>query len=736
MNRQNFFKWLKRGTLVLAIIPILIFLAFAGAVSLIDFNQYKPQIEKEVTAVSGRDFKIEGAIEVSILPFMFNIGQMALRNKSGFTEENVLSIREVQVELSLQSLLIDKEISVISLELIEPKLHLIKTESGDNWSDIKFLAQWLPIQSLQGGLRLSRLTGTLQKDLNPQTASEWFASLQPMLVNHPKPKGLKADFHWAVESLVVRKGEIQFENQKAGHLAKLSEINILTFDVVKGQPFDVSSEFTFQHSPSQKIYDFRLNTTLEIADNFQKWILTDWSGVLKFRMPVEDKVPEVRLTTEGERFEIALDTQNITVIKGKLAGLDAELTSSFSGMFGLHSALQGTADIKNLNFKNWAYHLGLPMLEFVDKKALTEGNGAFEWQWDGEKILLKALEIQIDESQLQGMVSYQIGEEPVLAFDLSLDQLNLDAYQAEYRAPAKMTRPGQSNVNNSAQTGQDTPSQATVRYLPVGVPIEILRNLNASGQLKIGQLTAWNVSAQTIQVNLLAQQGMLSLAPLDAELYQGQLRSKLTLDMTNQTPEYHWKGRLNQMNLQAALAAHPDNLILEGVLTSRFDLQSKGSSDISLKKNLSGLFSSEITQVKIAGLDINQLLNGSFEAQATSTKLDRVYLSGQLQQGIYSAKQFIAKSERFSGSGAGTFDVNTAQVDSQFLLTIENPTRALRPLKGLEIPLSYQGRVDSSESEVSADKARWGVDMAKLMASPAYQTQQKMIIAQLSSLIQ
>ncbi len=55
----------------------------------------------------------------------------------GFTEENLLSVREVQIELSLKSLFLDKEISVISLELIEPKLHLIKTETGDNWSDIQ-----------------------------------------------------------------------------------------------------------------------------------------------------------------------------------------------------------------------------------------------------------------------------------------------------------------------------------------------------------------------------------------------------------------------------------------------------------------------------------------------------------------------------------------------------------------------------------------------------------------------
>ncbi len=752
MNKQNFFKWFKRGTLILAIIPILLFLGFAGAVSLIDFNQYKPQIEQEVAKVTGRDFKIEGAVDVSVLPFMFNVGQMYLRNREGFIEENILSVREVQIELSLASLFIDKEISVISLELIEPKLHLIKTATGDNWSDIKLISQWLPtLPGLSKTPELARFTESLKRDDNPPTASEWFESLQQIQVNDMKPEGLKASFDWAFDSLVIRQGELQLENQVAGHLAKLSAVNILTFDVVKGQPFDVSSDFTYQHSPSLRTYDFHLNTTLEITDHFQRWTLTNWDGLFTFNLPVEENVPAIRLTTSGQSFELDLQTQNISVVKAKFVGLEAEMTSSFSGLFGMHSDLNGSVDLKGLNFKDWAYHLGLPLPEFIDQKALTEGNGQFEWQWDGEKLLLQKIKVQVDETQLQGSVSYQMGEEPALEFDLSIDKLNLETYQAEYAiedhadnlSPVETTRPGQINLDNSEQSPSVVSKASTVRYLPVGLPIENLQNLTASGQLIINQLNAWDVSASSLQVTLLAQRGLLAFAPLDAELYQGQLRSKLTVDVTQETPEYHWKGRLKQLDLQTALASSADNSILEGTLTSRFNLQSKGLSEKALKQSLNGLFSSELKAVKIQGLDINQLLNGTLEARAASTLLDNVYLSGKWQQGVYSAKQFRANSQRFSGSGSGTYDLNTAEIDSQFLLNIEKPTQALSVLKGVTVPLIYQGSLQTeanrrSENVVDGiyEKARWQVDMTKLMASPAYQPQQKQLIAELSSLFQ
>ncbi|MGM0541536.1 MAG: AsmA family protein [Pseudomonadota bacterium] len=753
MNKENFFKWFKRGTLILAIIPILLFLGFAGAVSLIDFNQYKPQIEQEVAKVTGRDFKIEGAVEVSVLPFIFNIGQLYLRNSEGFTEETLLSVREVQIELSLVSLFIDKEISVISLELIEPKLHLIKTETGDNWSDIQLISQWLPKRpGLSPSPLLAHLPPTLSRDNHPPSASEWFDTLERVQVSNVAHQGLKPNFDWAFDSLVIRQGELQFEDQVAGSLAKLSAINILTFDVIKGQPFDVKSDFIYQNSASLRKYDFNLNSTLEISNHFQQWNLTNWDGLFTFHLPVEENVPAIRLTTSGERFELDLQTQNINVVKAKVAGLDAELTTSFAGIFGVNAALAGSVDLQGLNFKEWAYHLGLPMPVFIEQKALTQGNGQFEWQWDGQKLLLKEIELQIDQTQLKGSASYQIGQKPALEFDLNVDQLNLENYLATYQSPAETTRPGQTNLEQTQKSSQASPQKShqkaseviakvsTAHYLPVGLPIENLRHLTASGQLTINQLSARDHQASSLQVTLLAEQGVLSFAPLDAELYQGELRSKFILDVTEEAPKYHWKGRLNQVDLQMAFASHVESPILDGVVTSRFNLRSKGLDNKAIKQNLNGLFSSELEQVKIEGLDLNQLLNGNMEVQTTSTLLDHVYLSGRWHQGVYSAKQFRANSERFSGSGSGSYDLNKDEIESQFLLAVEKPAEALSALEGFTVPLNYRGSLQS-KGDVPSEKGvytepRWKVDMAQLMASPAYHQQQKQLITALSALFQ
>jgi len=725
VTKQSFFKWFKRATLVLAIIPILMFLAFAGAVSLIDFNQYKPQIEDEVKSYTGRDFKIEGSIEVSILPFVFNVGELHLRNSDGFEAENLLSIKEVQVELSLASLFLDRELNVISLELIEPKLYLIKTDVGDNWSDIKALSQWLKAQNMPV---LTRLNHPSEKALvTPQTASEWFESLEKVSVNLKSEIAVDEsvkELDWAFTSLVVRNGEMQLEDKVQGFTETLSKVNVLTFDVMKGHPFDVSSDFIYQNSLSQRIYDVHLNTTLEIKNQFKVWQLTQWHGVFKLRLPEEKKVPEIRLTTQGERFELNIETQQLAVVKGRLHGLEAQVESSFSGQFGTHASLKGTAKIKSLNFKDWAYHLGLPLPEFVNPQALTEGNGEFEWQWDGHQLLLNEIDVQLDKSSIKGTLLHRFAADPITVFNLQLSGLNLDDYQAYFpqvstvqssppQAAKVKSEDGVSLKKNAAIPSNQNGLTSAEAYFPIPLSDSFFRQFNARGQLQFEQFTIFNITADRLQIDLEAEQGLLQLAPFDGQFYQGELLSKLKVDLREEAPQFHWKGRLNEIDLGEAFSAKEQNSRFEGVMTSRFDLKTLGGDVESLKSQLNGLFSAEVSEAKIPGLDLNALLTGELNLKPSRTEFEQVSLLGRWSNGVYSARKLAASSERFSVSGAASFDLNRAWIDSQFMLLIDRPSKALSHVKGMSIPLTYKGSLSGEKS--LKEKAAWQVDLASLM---------------------
>ncbi len=704
MSKQNIVKWLKRVALVVGIIPILLFLAFAGAVSFIDFNQYKPQIEQEVSAYTQREFKIEGEIEVSILPFTFHIGPAYLNNPESFSgAEHLLSVKAMQVELSLPALLFGKTVQVISLELLAPRLHLVKTEQGDNWSDI---------QSLASGLKGGGFSGEPQY----QTATEWFESLERIQVNYEAKakthaiespeKIVSSDKGWALDSLVVREGSFQFYDQTSGFAETLLNVNVLAFDVSTNQPFDVSTEFVYQSSLSERMYDVTLNGQLMMDASFKTWQLNQWHGVFRVRLPEEQKIPDIRLTTEGEQLELSLDTLDISVKGAIFNGLDGQLHTSFSGQLGVSPVLSGSAHIHHLRFKEWAKHLGVPLPQFVHSQTLSEGNGQFDWHWDGSVLLLNQLDFKIDNSRIMGGVSYAWQIEPQLNFDLAVEDLNFDLYRVVVP-----------NVQDGVEKNEST-------VLPVPISLSFLQNIQGSGQLRLTNTQALGVHIPSLEVEFQAQQGVLALAPLDMTLARGMLLSRLTIDVTGEQPSYHWKGRINQLDL-ADIHVFP---ILAGVMVSRFDLKTKGAQESELRSQLRGVWSLDIQDAKISGLDVNALLSGELNIQPSYTELSRMVVRGQWSDGVYSARELMIEAERFSVTGAGTFDLSTDRIDTGLVLFVERPQGGGEIFKGLSIPMTYKGKLGGQNA---SDQAVWTVNLMQLsMGTP----EQKAWLQQISQL--
>jgi AsmA protein len=712
VSKQVFFKWFKRATLVLGIIPILLFLAFAGAVSFIDFNQYKPQIEQEVTHYTGREFKIEGVVDVSVFPFELSASELVLKNPEGFESPNLLSVKTVQVELSLWSLLWHKEMNVLRLELVEPELHLIKNQVGDNWSDIKGVVSWLPRSDarMQSG------------QITPQTATEWFESLQQTQVNFSPEAEVKkvtsnevtqadvsAITHWEFDSLVIRNGKIQVYDKVQGFAETLLNINILTFDVVKNHPFDISSDFTYQNSLSQRMYDVHLNGTLAVKNQFTVWQLTQWNGVFKVRLPEDQQVPEIRLATRGELFEFEFETSQITVENGFLSGLDAQLESNFSGQFGFNTLLSGTVTLKQLNFKEWAKHLKIPLPKFVNQQALSVGNGQFEWYWDGAQLLLNDIDVEIDKSKLQGDVSYNFEDTHSLRFELSLHAFNVDFYQAYLPTEGG----GEKNIE---------PKKV---YLPAPISVSFLRQANVFGGLNLTQLTVHGINMDTLETEVLVEQGVLQLAPFDVTLYQGELLSRLHIDLTDEQPSFHWKGRINHLALEELAKLPPSPFLLGGTLVSRFDLTTTGAQLETVKSNLNGRLSLTLEGAKLAGVDLNKVLAGELDltpadSSETYTELQNITLVGRWSDGVYSARKLDVASERFSASGAGTFDVNTATIDTTLNVLIKHPKGGGEIFKGLNLPMTYRGVL---QANTPSEQAIWQVDVANIMNSTELQKQ-------------
>lgn len=118
----------------------LVVLVVAGLLigpSFFDWNSYKPQIAGAVKDALGRELKIVGDINLSILPIpSLSIQRVGLENVAGADNREMVAFDEVEVKVDVSALLQGK-IAVKSVRLVRPVIALEITKDGRASWDIK-----------------------------------------------------------------------------------------------------------------------------------------------------------------------------------------------------------------------------------------------------------------------------------------------------------------------------------------------------------------------------------------------------------------------------------------------------------------------------------------------------------------------------------------------------------------------------------------------------------------------
>ena len=148
----------------LALVAVLIVGLLVGP-SFFDWNNYKPQIASAVKEVLGRELRIVGDIQISILPSpALSVKRVSLDNIAGADNREMVAFEEVEVNVDVSSLLQGK-IAVKSVRLVRPVISLEITKDGR--------ASW--ILSCRVTTRPHRLQRRQQRLLDLLAASAWMS---------------------------------------------------------------------------------------------------------------------------------------------------------------------------------------------------------------------------------------------------------------------------------------------------------------------------------------------------------------------------------------------------------------------------------------------------------------------------------------------------------------------------------------------------------------------------------
>lgn len=204
----------------------LVVLLVGGAAALlltVDPNAYKPQISSAVKDATGRDFAINGNINVMFYPVLgFKVAGLEMGNPAGFTEKEFIKAGEVQAGVKILPL-IEKKIEVTTVSLIEPQITVIKKADGKNNLEMP-KGDTAPASSASSGSGKLDIT---------------------------------------FEGIEIKKAKVTYIDKAAGKTTTINPLNLKIPSYASGREIEVAADMMIQNPAPAKPMSFDVSTTIK-----------------------------------------------------------------------------------------------------------------------------------------------------------------------------------------------------------------------------------------------------------------------------------------------------------------------------------------------------------------------------------------------------------------------------------------------------------------------------------------
>ncbi|MGI4850638.1 MAG: AsmA family protein [Janthinobacterium lividum] len=151
------------------------FIVLLGAMAivvpfLINVNDYKPQILAKAREALGRDLKIDGNMQLRLLPQVrITLENIQLANAKGGSEPTMASIEKIHLKLAFWPLL-KKKINIQKIELVKPTVFLEHLSNGQgNWEFNSTTTNSASLQNVSTSLDVKEGPASKDFDINVQS---------------------------------------------------------------------------------------------------------------------------------------------------------------------------------------------------------------------------------------------------------------------------------------------------------------------------------------------------------------------------------------------------------------------------------------------------------------------------------------------------------------------------------------------------------------------------------------
>ncbi len=690
--------------LLLFLTAALIVLAGAGVAALVwlvDPNDYRERIAALVEAETGRELTIRGPLSLSFAPCCgVAVEDATLGNPAGFGDEDFARAEMARLGVRLWPLLAERELEITGLSLEGLSLALKRRADGSsNWS-------FSPD---------ANTNEAAQTDNESDTASQPFSGL-------------------AIAEIDVEDSSVSYADEVEGVRYEFSDVALKTGRIAAADdfPLEASMDFAAPELGATGRVEAEASAAL-VSGEVPTIELTDLQATVIAMGLAQLESARATLATPAAKVMLGdVAVIELTGLSGELAGEDPSLPGGKVSMDiavtklayaartarvgritanvesgGANAAVKvgfveaglqywssdGDIVIEEVSPREWLGALGIDLPPTADPQVFSRLSGKSRFVFDSKRRALTHVDIVLDDTRITGELAQRTDAPIDYSFSLVADQFDLD----RYLPPDEAGTEGQV----SAATGRGDNDG--------------LKDLNLLGTLKLDKLQVGGAQLANVDSRLRAKNGVLTLDPLSAELYEGTYRGQLTINLLDAIPRVDAQQTLSGVKIDSLLVDVADVSELGGLVTARLQGSGSGLDADSLLASFSGDLSVNLTDGVFRGTDLwHEIRKARARVKgdplpptpaSPETPLESLNIAGTLGNGRLNTSSVAARLSFMRLTGRGELGLLDQSLDYRLQAKVldepEFPDgEDLGDLNGLTIPVRLKGTVSEPKPAI------------------------------------
>lgn len=588
--------WLKRLSFLVAGILALIIALLAYVMLFVNPNDFKDQLKNVAQQKANVTLRLDGDIRWSFFPWLGleleNIG-VALGN-----DPEILQFDRAEFGLAILPLF-ERKIQVDRVNLVNLSARLHKDANGQgNWQlNLPSSAsndERAQSPAAQSSAQSAPDSTTADNAMSDSAASFQLPDLQ-------------------LDELRIENAQIQYRDEQTQQLINAT-INVQLNDVQWDKAWPMAMDIALTQSdlegksPLQAKASLNANLTL-----FPEREAASLEGLILSTEVKSEMLPTspISANLSAMRVDIDLPQENFIVEGMALSMLGMNIGAKIQA-YQVLSNPQFTASfsVGEFNPRHLMARLNLPLPDMADDTAFTKASANLLVDGNLDTITAQPISIVLDDTRIQANAVMSLAP---LRWDVKIagTNLNLDRYLP--------------TPDDSVQSVKAEPIEAATDSTAELIPVELIRSLNGHIGLVFENITVKQLKIDKIELDSMQANGLITISPLQAQLYQGQVSAPARLDVRGSTPRFDIAPSIDGVQIQPLLVDFMDMNKIAGATYLNGELKASGNQIDRLMASLQGDLLVEIKNGALIGTNLTKTVCEGISAVRKETLNDKQF---------------------------------------------------------------------------------------------------------------